>query len=1117
MARWKLSRIAFGNEEYTFLEDDEVTLGRGINNTISLSSIVVSRNHCVINVKADKVLITDLKSSNGIYVGLKKIPPNVPFSLDDSDIIGIGWTKGAPVANIKDHEKYMFKLTKEKPPPITSRLTFQSDDEIEPDVVVTKLSNNSAISPVLTTKQTTRTTSSDQNRLTASSNSPENKSKPAVKRKLMDNTHYQKVQVKRDSNKNKLDDDVITILSDSENEAPPKQETVPKKPKIEPIDPPTDINEVEIKTEREECDFDAFKVKQEYLDDEPIQIDSESDDESVQWLIRLSQSSPGKSLTKVARESEVAREEHEESSYSQIDDFEDMDDPISILPQQPEDNKQKHSPDSGIGEKTSEQKMDVEDEEEDFLDDLISLNIPDEPPPKKNDVQVDVVDGSSKNQLNIPETSSYTTSDVNNQIKKTQEVQSVDKDDEDSDKEYLLKILEGDITPAPESSNKNKTTQIIEALAKPSHSRSTSLLINSKYKSSSATSKHSKDKHKKRSSSRRHITDSQKEERKKKLKDIANKEKEESKRRSSSNSSTKDKTVINAKVTSTNRGAFLTDVVQGVVKPMKRKDSPPKPAKINEKVDKTSSDLPVVKESGDNVEKKSNAEKPSKDTDHDIENKKKRPEKHNSSKQKEKEKSSKEHRSSKTKEKDESAKAKPINSKSRPPSTEVRIPLKSLKPLSESEDSFSGKPFSKVEPMPTVATNNKKPKKSVRFSLEPPKVHVFEIEEGNNMKKTSLVKTSLLDARQAPIFSLEKITLMRILRWNPQWLEEQINNNEPPPILGTNKAPPVLHSFSSHSQYIQVVGDLLLMEIWECLSQGYMRVRNQAKGVEMRIASLPPISTQDRCFELFNISVNVSVPNSEIRTVPRMGEIILVTFGAENARNRRFFYVHNVRTLSSPPNNRNSFFCISLHACYTDKMKNLKPGELMIGVTLSFIQKELMLFEAMEHLAMSPLSEAILKPEARHFVKWDPNASHLPTQLMLPLSEAILKPEARHFVKWDPNASHLPTQYSEAILKPEARHFVKWDPNASHLPTQKEVMLPLSEAILKPEARHFVKWDPNASHLPTQKEVMLPLSEAILKPEARHFVKWDPNASHLPTQVRLAYRRSLCCLLVKPS
>lgn len=129
---------------------------------------------------------------------------------------------------------------------------------------------------------------------------------------------------------------------------------------------------------------------------------------------------------------------------------------------------------------------------------------------------------------------------------------------------------------------------------------------------------------------------------------------------------------------------------------------------------------------------------------------------------------------------------------------EARVPLKSVKPLTESE-TYSGKPFSKVEPLP-----QKKLKKTVRFSDAEPEVHIFEIEPGNKMKKTSLVKMSLVDTRQMPVFSLEKITLMKILRWNPHWLQEQINNNDPPPILGHNN-PRIntLHSYVNHQQYVQ--------------------------------------------------------------------------------------------------------------------------------------------------------------------------------------------------------------------------------------------------------------------------------------------------------------------------
>lgn len=66
MAKWKLSRQIFGCEEFTLSPGDSVTVGRGNNNNITLSSAVISRNHCVINVQNNTVLITDLQVLEGI-------------------------------------------------------------------------------------------------------------------------------------------------------------------------------------------------------------------------------------------------------------------------------------------------------------------------------------------------------------------------------------------------------------------------------------------------------------------------------------------------------------------------------------------------------------------------------------------------------------------------------------------------------------------------------------------------------------------------------------------------------------------------------------------------------------------------------------------------------------------------------------------------------------------------------------------------------------------------------------------------------------------------------------------------------------------------------------------
>lgn len=158
---------------------------------------------------------------------------------------------------------------------------------------------------------------------------------------------------------------------------------------------------------------------------------------------------------------------------------------------------------------------------------------------------------------------------------------------------------------------------------------------------------------------------------------------------------------------------------------------------------------------------------------------------------------SKEARSSPKPNKHDNNKSKTTDSRKNSNSYESRVPLKSLKPLVECEE----KPFSKVEPLPS-----KKPKKTVKFSIEPPEVHVFQIEEGNTMKSTKLVRVSLdnIGITGTPFFSLEKVTLIKILRWNPHWLEEQLSNNDPPPILGHSNPPmTIFHSFSNHKQYVQ--------------------------------------------------------------------------------------------------------------------------------------------------------------------------------------------------------------------------------------------------------------------------------------------------------------------------
>ncbi|KAJ0178236.1 hypothetical protein K1T71_006059 [Dendrolimus kikuchii] len=840
MAKWKLVRHTNRNEVYSFSEGEEITVGRGVNNAITLSSIVISRNHCVIKFQEDNATVTDLKSSNGTYIGTKKIPQCIPNVVNNLDIIGFGWTMEAPVININDDEKYVFQLVKEETKlSMIERLKFEDDT----GNIGRRIKFNFRLKVpfkaaflalgIDTLKRTTCSISSEE------PNCKIKKTEPC--------------------------DEIIEIPSEDENED--LSIVIKEEPQLSCKN--------QIKLENEYLEYEAFNVKQEYLgsNEECIEIDSESDSDSENWFLRLSQSSPGKPFIKKERKS-VNKGQEVNNSYSQLDDFSDC---IDF----DENNLQDHS------------------YNEDIMHDIIS--IPAQPPEIKDDKQEIIINGNKdfENELALPSVEMISTSaQINDESEANSEIHS----NIDINNELTTPEIQGDVI---------KKAQMIEPLAQESRKK---IKHKGKQKDSFISKKVDPQ-------SKRNISESQKEERKRKLKDLATKDKEIECKTADSSSTTIHKSTAKVKVTATNRGAFLTDV-QAIVKPMKRKESPKKlKAKVSERNEKVNNEKQNLRNNNENnfiSEENTHKKTISKETINS-------------------------------------------NEKNEKLNQDSRLPLKCLKPLCDSEESISGKPFSKVDPLPPLET-----KKKVRFSEDGPKVHVFEIDPGNQMNKIRFVKKSLVDIRHRPVFSLEKLTLIKILRWNPHWLEEQINHTDPPPILGHNNKPmSILHSFVDHKQYIQLMGDLLLMEIWECLTVAYMKVRSKNHMLEMKIESLPPVPSHDRVFDLLNFSVMIT--SNETKLVPKVGEVIVVTFGPENASDQRFLYVHNVRCLPMRPGNKTVSYSVSLHAVFTEKMCLLKPGDVLRGKTLAYINKELTLFDAMEYLAISPLSDAILCPDSRHF------------------------------------------------------------------------------------------------------------------------------------------------------
>lgn len=231
----------------------------------------------------------------------------------------------------------------------------------------------------------------------------------------------------------------------------------------------------------------------------------------------------------------------------------------------------------------------------------------------------------------------------------------------------------------------------------------------------------------------------------------------------------------NVRFTNSNRGAFLTDAVNIVatVKPMKRRNSQEKDK--NKVLSKDSVATKEHSNSNKSLDKSKNHEKSKSVTNIPV----------SLTKTKTIDKDTVTETTSKISNNNESRKSKDSDHRN-------------LKPQKENKDLLAQKPILMVEPLPKT-----KPKKRVRFSDAAPIVHVFEIEPGKELKKTNSVKTRLLDVQQQPIYSLEKITLKRILDWKPHWLNVQVGTEH---ILGHNQPPmTIFHSFNSHSQYTKYV------------------------------------------------------------------------------------------------------------------------------------------------------------------------------------------------------------------------------------------------------------------------------------------------------------------------
>ncbi|HIE96294.1 MAG TPA: FHA domain-containing protein [Fuerstia sp.] len=68
----------------------DIVIGRGAECNLRLSAPQVSRRHCFLRIGADGAYVSDLDSSNGTYLGGKRLSSGKRYTLDDGAILAVG-------------------------------------------------------------------------------------------------------------------------------------------------------------------------------------------------------------------------------------------------------------------------------------------------------------------------------------------------------------------------------------------------------------------------------------------------------------------------------------------------------------------------------------------------------------------------------------------------------------------------------------------------------------------------------------------------------------------------------------------------------------------------------------------------------------------------------------------------------------------------------------------------------------------------------------------------------------------------------------------------------------------------------------------------------------------
>jgi hypothetical protein len=223
--------------------------------------------------------------------------------------------------------------------------------------------------------------------------------------------------------------------------------------------------------------------------------------------------------------------------------------------------------------------------------------------------------------------------------------------------------------------------------------------------------------------------------------------------------------------------------------------------------------------------------------------------------------------------------------------------------------------------------------------------------------------------------SFESI-LNDILSWNTSWLKDEMSELLPPnlckePLMRTKL------TYADFEEYFSVFKPLILLEIWANIFERFLTLKSQpAKNI-----NLYPFSYSEAGdFTIFTCKLLITKQDLNKYEHPTEGDLVLMemwaSFDAQDYSSAVVFgYVHdlNVQDLSKEPKcNSVNYFPRNCEKVvrYTIKTRGLNlrldPSKLIRVRTVFYIRPFLRQCEAVCSLQLSPLKNAILKPNFQY-------------------------------------------------------------------------------------------------------------------------------------------------------